>query len=151
MSRKERLKQLKVELSSRRTELLDMLNGRDKSAAKTQRPRTGDVGDAALYNTNSEMTKRISAMESDELRQIEIALDKFHSDRYGICEMSGKMIPIARLQALPFTRFSVEAQRMQEELGIDESEFEANWETAVAQESKFSDNEVNLRDISAGH
>ena len=107
MSRKQSLEQLKIQLSERRKELRKMLNGRNKRAAATTRLRTGDVGDASLYNASSDMSTRMAAMESDELRQIETALKKFKASSYGVCEISGKQIPIARLRALPFTRFSV--------------------------------------------
>ena len=36
--------------------------------------------------------------------------ERFDAGTYGICEMSGKPIPHARLEAIPFARFTVECQ-----------------------------------------
>ena len=48
--------------------------------------------------------------EQDSLNEIEEALRRIESDSYGICEMSGKPIPHVRLEAIPFTRYTVECQ-----------------------------------------
>lgn len=144
MTRQQRLNRLQKQLSERRRELRKKINGGFDSSNPS---RNGDEGDAANYNVASEMNTRRASKESDELRQIEIALLKFREGRYGICEASGKSIPIARLEALPFTRLSVEAQRQQEEMGVPTSDYTGDWETAVAQESRFSDREYSLRDL----
>ncbi len=145
MTRKERLDRLKIKLLERRKELRtkitgDFGDGNDPS-------QQGDEGDAATYNAASDLNTRLASMESDELRQIEMALQKFRDGRYGICEMSGKTIPIARLEALPFTRLSVECQRKQEESGMNGHDYNADWEFAIAQESRFQDRELTISDL----
>ena len=42
--------------------------------------------------------------------EIDEALKRLDNGTYGNCEMSGKPIPHARLEALPFTRYTVECQ-----------------------------------------
>ncbi len=42
--------------------------------------------------------------------EIDAALERIESGTYGICEMSGDPIPIPRLRAIPFARFTVECQ-----------------------------------------
>lgn len=147
MTRQQRLDRLQKQLTERRRELRKKI---DTGFANPSPTRDGDEGDAANYNVTSEMNSRLASKESDELRQIEIALLKFREGRYGICEMSGKSIPIARLEALPFTRFSVECQRKQEELGLPNQEYSEDWEYAVAQESRYSDREVTMSDLHVG-
>jgi DnaK suppressor protein len=50
------------------------------------------------------------SQEQDALYEIDEALKRIELGTYGICEMSGKPIPRARLEAIPFARFTVECQ-----------------------------------------
>jgi DnaK suppressor protein len=50
------------------------------------------------------------SQEQDALYEIDQALKRIELGSYGICEMSGKQIPRARLEAIPFARFTVECQ-----------------------------------------
>src|SRR5881398_3450245 len=50
------------------------------------------------------------SQEQDALYEIDQALKRIEVGTYGICEMSGKPIPHARLEAIPFARFTVGCQ-----------------------------------------
>ncbi len=50
------------------------------------------------------------SQEQDALYEIDQALRRIELGTYGKCEMSGKPIPHARLEAIPFARFTVECQ-----------------------------------------
>jgi DnaK suppressor protein len=50
------------------------------------------------------------SQEQDALYEIDEALKRIEVGTYGKCEMSGKPIPRARLEAIPFARFTVECQ-----------------------------------------
>jgi len=50
------------------------------------------------------------SQEQDALYEIDQALKRIELGTYGVCEMSGKRIPHARLEAIPFARFTVECQ-----------------------------------------
>jgi DnaK suppressor protein len=50
------------------------------------------------------------SQEQDALYEIDEALKRIELGTYGKCEMSGKPIPHARLEAIPFARFTVECQ-----------------------------------------
>jgi DnaK suppressor protein len=50
------------------------------------------------------------SQEQDALYEIDQALKRIEMGTYGKCEMSGKPIPHARLEAIPFARFTVECQ-----------------------------------------
>ena len=50
------------------------------------------------------------SQEQDALYEIDEALKRIELRTYGKCEMSGKPIPRARLEAIPFARFTVECQ-----------------------------------------
>ena len=57
------------------------------------------------------------SQEQDALYEIEEALKRVISGTYGTCEMSGKPIAHARLEALPFARYTVECQSQIEKQG----------------------------------
>jgi RNA polymerase-binding transcription factor DksA len=57
------------------------------------------------------------SQEQDALYEIEEALKRIESGSYGMCEMSGKPIAHARLEALPFARYTVECQSQIEKQG----------------------------------
>ncbi len=50
------------------------------------------------------------SQEQDALYEIDQALRRIEVSTYGTCEMSGKPIPRARLEAIPFARFTVQCQ-----------------------------------------
>jgi len=49
--------------------------------------------------------------EQEALSEIEAAIQRIKAGTYGICEHTGKPIAKERLLAVPFTRFSAEAQK----------------------------------------
>jgi RNA polymerase-binding transcription factor DksA len=66
------------------------------------------------------------SQEQDALYEIEEALKRIEMGTYGICEMSNKNIPHARLEAIPFARFTVECQQQLEK----ENRGRRRWDTA---------------------
>src|SRR5688572_2456782 len=57
------------------------------------------------------------SQEQDALYEIDEALKRLDMGTYGVCEMSGKPIAHARLEALPFARYTVECQSQIEKMG----------------------------------
>lgn len=53
----------------------------------------------------------VSTQGYNILRQIERALEKIDEGTYGICDISGKEIPKARLEAIPYATMTVDAQQ----------------------------------------
>jgi RNA polymerase-binding transcription factor DksA len=66
------------------------------------------------------------SQEQDALYEIESALKRIQAHVYGVCEMSGQPIPVARLEAIPFARFTVECQTRFEQ----ENKGKNRWEPA---------------------
>jgi RNA polymerase-binding protein DksA len=73
-----------------------------------------DFGDIALADEQSNLDMNVNEMTYDTLKDIDEALGRLTRGTYGICEMTGELIPVARLEALPFARCTVEAQRSAE-------------------------------------
>jgi DnaK suppressor protein len=53
---------------------------------------------------------QVSDKEFSILRQIERALEKITEGTYGICDLTGEEIPMARLEAIPYATMTVKAQ-----------------------------------------
>jgi DnaK suppressor protein len=67
--------------------------------------------DAGSDAYDRDFALNLLTQEQDALYEIEEALKRVDSGTYGICEMSGKPIPQARLEAIPFARFTVECHQ----------------------------------------
>ncbi len=52
----------------------------------------------------------VSQEEQAILRQIDRALEKIDEGSYGKCDLTGKAIPVKRLEAIPYACMTVEAQ-----------------------------------------
>lgn len=116
-SREAALQNLKEVLLKRRDALRQALAG-DLSSLKELRGQPGgDTLDAALDTAHDEINSQLAELESRELARIEKALERMREGKYGICEITGKPIPLARLQALPYATTRVDAQRELERRG----------------------------------
>ncbi len=52
----------------------------------------------------------LTTQEFNILRQIDRALEKIEEGTFGICDISGEEIPLARLEAVPYATMTVKAQ-----------------------------------------
>ena len=52
----------------------------------------------------------LSEREYHILRQIDRALEKIEENTYGVCDITGEEIPVARLEAVPYATMTVKAQ-----------------------------------------
>ena len=59
---------------------------------------------------------RVSAHVDELIAQIDRAIEKLHTGRYGTCERCGARIPRARLDAVPYAELCVECQQLHERL-----------------------------------
>src|ERR1043165_7098478 len=66
--------------------------------------------DAGSDGYDRDFALSLLSQEQDALYEIDEALKRIEVGTYGKCEMSGKPIPRARLEAIPFARFTVECQ-----------------------------------------
>lgn len=70
----------------------------------------GDDTDLASVEVSQVALSKLGDRERKYLKKIDYALGKFDDESYGICELTGEEIPIARLLARPVARYTVEAQ-----------------------------------------
>ena len=70
--------------------------------------------DAGTDAYDRDFALSLLSQEQDALYEIEEALKRVIAGTYGVCEMSNKRIPQARLEAIPFGRFTIECQQQYE-------------------------------------
>jgi RNA polymerase-binding transcription factor DksA len=99
-----------------RDELVDSMSGMTRdtirnapegSEASGSGQHQGDAGSDAY---DRDFALSVLAKEQDALYEIEQALRRIQTGSYGICEISSRKIPQARLEAIPFARLTVECQ-----------------------------------------
>jgi DnaK suppressor protein len=110
------LRQQKARLLQLRDTLLDSMAGvsGDILRARAEGSEASAFGmhqaDAGSDAYDRDFALSLLSQEQDALYEIEEALKRIDAGTYGICEMSGKPILEARLEAIPFARFTVECQ-----------------------------------------
>jgi DnaK suppressor protein len=75
------------------------------------------MADAATDSFDRDLALSRISSEQDAVYEINEALDRIRDGSYGICELTGKPIELARLEAIPWTRFSLEAEQTLEKDG----------------------------------
>ena len=106
----------KSKLLQLRDSLLDLMTGvsRDTLRSRAEGSEASAFGmhqaDAGSDAYDRGFALSLLSQEQDALYEIEEALKRVDAGTYGICEMSSKPIPHARLEAIPFARFTVECQ-----------------------------------------
>ena len=82
-------------------------NGPSGGEASGSGMHQGDAGSDAY---DRDFALNLLSKEQDALQEIQSALERIAEGMYGICGISGKKIPQARLEAIPFARLTVECQ-----------------------------------------
>ncbi|MDF1667896.1 MAG: TraR/DksA C4-type zinc finger protein, partial [Planctomycetota bacterium] len=102
-------------LLSKRRELSNNISSEMKEMrdADNSDLSVSDVDDVGASQDN-ETTFKILELESDNLGQIDDALERIEAGTYGICEECKEPVGIERLKALPFTPLCISCKRLQE-------------------------------------
>src|SRR5580704_8139187 len=99
-----------------RDSLLDLMTGvaRDTLRARAAGSEASAFGmhqaDAGSDAYDRDFALSLLSQEQDALYEIDEALKRIEQGTYGICELCGKPILHARLEAIPFARFTVDCQ-----------------------------------------
>lgn len=106
----------KERLAALRDTLLDSMAGVAKDSLRS-RAEGGEASAFGMHQADAgsdaydrDFALSLLSQEQDALYEIEEALKRIEHGNYGVCEMSGKPIMQARLEALPFARYTVECQ-----------------------------------------
>jgi RNA polymerase-binding transcription factor DksA len=100
-----------------RERLLNQMSGLAKESAEELPGYSLHMADSGTDNFDRDFALSLLSSDQDAIYEIEEALKRIERNTYGICELTGKQIPKARLDAIPWTRFTVEAQAQLEKEG----------------------------------
>ena len=137
--------------------LMMQMDGLAKESAEEMQSYSLHMADSGTDNFDRDFALSLLSSDQDAVYEIEEALRRIEKETYGVCELTGKPIPKARLEAIPWTRFTVEAQMQMEKDGIARQRrlgtlgsVDSTGATAVLEsssdESDSSDNKSNSRD-----
>ena len=114
MARSDALLRLHKSFLARRAALRNALAGEVENMRRFRTDRTGDSADAAFDAGSEDISTQLAELETRELNQIERALTRLKQGTYGICEVCQGKIPVARLNALPYSTTCINCQREME-------------------------------------
>jgi RNA polymerase-binding transcription factor DksA len=100
-----------------RDQLLRQMSGLAKESAQELPGYSLHMADSGTDNFDRDFALSLLSSDQDAVFEIEEALKRIERKTYGVCELTGKQIPRARLEAIPWTRFTVEAQAQLEKDG----------------------------------
>jgi len=100
-----------------RDQLLRQMNGLAKESAQEMASYSLHMADSGTDNFDRDFALSLLSSDQDAVFEIEEALKRIERNTYGVCELTGKPIPKARLEAIPWTRFTVTAQAQLERDG----------------------------------
>ncbi len=100
-----------------RERLMNQMSGLAKESAEEMSSYSLHMADSGTDNFDRDFALSLLSSDQDAIYEIEEALKRIEKDTYGICELTGKPIPRTRLDAIPWTRFTVEAQSQLERDG----------------------------------
>ena len=100
-----------------RERLLHQMDGLAKESAEELAGYSLHMADSGTDNFDRDFALSLLSSDQDAIYEIEEALKRIEKATYGVCELTGKSIPKARLEAIPWTRFTVEAQAQLEREG----------------------------------
>ena len=107
-------------LLQQRDYLLDQTSNLITTAREVNPDPIQDEGPAATATESNQRDQSLGTLsfDQDQLAEINAAIDKIETGGdYGICEMTGRPIPAERLKAIPWTRFTREAEEDMERRG----------------------------------
>jgi RNA polymerase-binding transcription factor DksA len=100
-----------------RDQLIRQMNGLAKESAQEMAGYSLHMADSGTDNFDRDFALSLLSSDQDAIYEIEEALKRIEKNTYGICELTGKSIPRTRLEAIPWTRFTVQAQAQLEKEG----------------------------------
>jgi DnaK suppressor protein len=100
-----------------REQLTRQMDGLAKESAQEMPGYSLHMADSGTDNFDRDFALSLLSADQDAVYEIEEALKRIEKNTYGVCELTGKPIPQKRLEAIPWTRFTVQAQAQLEREG----------------------------------
>jgi RNA polymerase-binding transcription factor DksA len=100
-----------------RDQLTRQMTGLAKESAQEMAGYSLHMADSGTDNFDRDFALSLLSSDQDAIYEIEEALKRIEKNTYGVCELTAKPIPRTRLEAIPWTRFTVQAQAQLERDG----------------------------------
>ena len=100
-----------------RAQLGQRKGGLSEIAREEQQAFSLHMADAGTDEFDRDFALSMISSDQNALYEIEEALNRIRGGTFGVCELTGKPIEAERLAAIPWTRFSADAQRELEASG----------------------------------
>ena len=142
MKRRDAIRLMRVTLLRRRRAIRQSLDLTRSQLSGTSDREVGDSVDFALDAEHHEISSQLAQVESAELTQIDVALERMSTGEYGVCDECSRSIPLARLQAVPYTTLCIDCQRKQESAGHEH--FSESWNVTSDQNLTLNGNGVGI-------
>ncbi|MBX9624214.1 MAG: TraR/DksA family transcriptional regulator [Gemmataceae bacterium] len=147
MARNDALLRLHKTLLVRRTELRKRLGVELSDLSRGKQP-SGDAADVAFESSGEEIATQLAELEAKELAQVERALRRLKQGTYGKCEACSAKIPVARLNALPYSTLCIACQReMEADGGWGSARGDFDWTRISDHRDPMAEREVNIADL----
>ncbi len=108
------LEDLRRSLDVKRAEMLKLYQHDVKVGQESTDDNADDFADRANNSYNRELMFTLSGGEREALIRIDEALDRLEAGTYGRCVHCEKPISLPRLQAVPWARFCISCQELDE-------------------------------------
>ena len=120
LSKKE-LDEYKALLHAKRRQLVGMLSGMEDEALRSSGGNLSNMpvhmADMGSDVYEQDFTLGMAETERAIINEIDAALQRIEDKTFGICQMTGKPISKARLDAKPWAKYTIEAERIAESSG----------------------------------
>jgi len=104
-----------------RVELIARVTGLEDDALRSSGGNLSNMplhmADIGTDTFDQDLAIGMAETERELLREIDEALDRITAKTYGVCQLTGKPIPKARLDAKPWAKYTIEAARQIEKMG----------------------------------
>jgi RNA polymerase-binding transcription factor DksA len=114
------LTEYKKILLEARAELIARVTGLEDEALRSSGGNLSNMplhmADIGTDTFDQDLAIGMAETERELLREIDEALDRVVAKTYGVCQLTGKPIPKARLDAKPWAKYTIEAARELEKL-----------------------------------
>lgn len=113
------LEEIKDKLISEKENILGKLSNKNLSIDDSEMP---DPVDLAVTNYSKNVMLSVSENESRQLMLINEALERIEDDEYGLCQNCEEEIIVKRLNAVPWARYCLACQELDERGLLDDEE-----------------------------
>ena len=114
------LTEYKKILLEARAELIARVTGLEDEALRSSGGNLSNMplhmADIGTDTFDQDLAIGMAETERELLREIDEALERIPAKTYGVCQLTGKPIPKARLDAKPWAKYTIEAARQLEKL-----------------------------------